>query len=154
MFDQTKTQGDLHLSRKIFHVTSILAILMFMILMPERLCWIIYFTVGMPLVLMDYCRRHFPAFNRFSLKIIGGVIRKHEIRQLSGSSYTIISVGLVFYLFPKPVSLLAVLFLAIGDPLASFFGLLYGKRKIFGKKKCSGNHGRFDFLYFGSHGFH
>ena len=147
MFEQTKTQGDLHLARKIFHVISIMAILMCMIFLPPKICWIIYFTVGVPLVLMDYFRRYYPPLNRFVLSIIGRVARKHEIRELSGLSYTIMSVGLVFFLFPKPICLLAVMFLAIGDPTASFFGLLYGKTKIFGKKSLVGTAASFGFCF-------
>ncbi len=116
-----------------------------MIFMPVWLCWTIYFTVGLPLVAMDYSRRHSPAFNRFTLKILGPVFRKHEIRKLSGSSYAILGVGLCFFLFPKPTSLLAVLFLAVGDPVASFFGLRFGRTKIIDNKSMYGSAAAFVF---------
>lgn len=145
MLQKLKTRGDLHLSRKAFHMLSILGILMCMIFLPVWLCWTIYFLVGIPLVIMDYFRKYFPAFNRFSLKIIGPVIRKHEIRHMSGSSYAIIGIGISFLIFPKPICFLTVLFLAIGDPIASFFGLLFGKSKIFGNKSYWGTFAAFAF---------
>ncbi len=145
MLEHLKTQADLHLARKAFHLFSILGILICMIFWPAWLCWTVYALVGVPLIVMDYFRRHFPAFNRFALKVIGPVIRKHEIRRLSGSSYAIIGIGLCYLIFPKPISLLSVLFLAIGDPIASFFGLLYGKTKIMAKKSFVGTLAAFSF---------
>lgn len=94
--------------------------------------------VAMPLLLLDLLRPHFPKLNRFSLKIIGPVIRKHEVRQLSGSSYAILGIGFTYFIFPPIIAQLAVLFLAIGDPTASFFGLLFGKIKLLGKKSLEG----------------
>ncbi len=138
MLESLKTHGDLHLSRKLFHVLCLLFIFACMMWLPTQVCWIMYALGGLPLIFMDYYRRHSPAFNRFSLKIIGPVIRKHEVRKLSGLSWAAMSVGLVFLIFPKPICLLAILFLAIGDPTASLFGLLFGKTKIFGNKSVAG----------------
>ncbi len=145
MLQNLKTRTDLHISRKIFHILSILGVLICMIFLPVWICWTLFFAVAVPLILMDYFRKFFPAFNRFSLKIIGPVIRKHEVRRTSGSSYAAIGIGLSFLIFPKPICLLSVLFLAIGDPIASFFGLLFGKTKIFANKSLVGTVAAFAF---------
>ena len=40
--------------------------------------------------------------------------------------------------FPKPIVLLSVLYLAIGDPIAAVVGSLYGRHKLIGKKSVEG----------------
>lgn len=143
MLESLKTHGDLHLARKAFHVGCLMFIFILMLLLPRWICWVLYATVGVPMILIDYFRRYSPKLNTLFLKVVGPFLRKHEARKLSGSSYAGIGVGLVFLIFPKPTCLLAVLFLGIGDPTASLFGLLYGKKKIFGKKSVVGSFAAF-----------
>lgn len=133
-----QTKGNLHLSRKTFHVVSILVILLCMVFLPAWACWTIYFLVGLPTVFIDYFRRHLPKLNDLFLKVNGPLMRQSELHKMSGSSYAVIGIGLTFLIFPKPTCFLAVLFLAIGDPTASGFGLLFGKRKIFRQKSFNG----------------
>lgn len=139
MFKSLKSHADLHLARKTFHVATVMIMFLCMMFLSEQTCWLIYFSVGLPLVLLDLIRQYSRNLNRILLKILGGIVRKTEVHRLTGGSYAILSIGLTYWLFPKPVSLLAVLFLALGDPTASFFGLLYGKTKLIGKKTLAGS---------------
>jgi dolichol kinase len=150
MLSNLKTQADLHLARKVFHFLSILGILLCMIVLPVWLCWTLYVLVGLPLVGLDFFRRYSPDLNRCSLKVFGPVIRKHELKKLTGSSYAILGIGLCFLIFSKPISLLAVLFLGIGDPIATLFGLLFGRRKILGNKSFFGTAAAFGFCSLGA----
>ena len=143
MLANLKTHGDLHLPRKIFHVLSILFILACMIFFPPKICWTIYFCVGMPMVLIDFGRKYNPALNRLFLKLIGPFLRKHEARQASGAAWSIIGVGICYFIFPIKIAQLATLFLAVGDPSASFFGVLFGKRNLWRGKSLAGFAGCF-----------
>ena len=44
----------------------------------------------------------------------------------------------VILFFPKPIVLLSVAFLALGDPVAAVVGTLYGRHKLIGKKSLEG----------------
>jgi diacylglycerol kinase (CTP) len=154
MASELKTPNDLHIARKLFHLMTLFSIALCMIYLSPETCWTMYFIVGVPVALMDYARRFSPAWNQFCHKVIGPFIRKSEHTYLTGSSFATVSVGIVYLAFPKQIAALSVLFLAIGDPLASLFGNLYGKRKIIGDKSLSGSLAAFiacavtAFLYF------
>lgn len=138
MLQKLRTRADLHWARKIFHITSILAILSCMVFLPRELCWKLYLILGIPLVILDFLRPHLPKFNRIALKLIGPVIRKHEVRKASGSSYAILGIGLAYLFLPTLMAQLGVLCLAVGDPTASLFGLLWGRGKFWGNKSLAG----------------
>ena len=74
-----------------------------------------------------------------------GVLRDSEEHGLSGVTYAVLGLGISFFLFDKSVVMLSVLCLAIGDPVASFFGLLYGHDKLIGNKSLQGSLAAFAF---------
>lgn len=140
-----KTRKDLHLKRKAFHVLTILGIMICMVLLSRTLCWTLYFVVGVPLLLLDLSRPYSEKLNEKLVGIMGPVIRNYEAYSLSGSSYAIVSIGLTYFIFPPMIAQLAVLFLAIGDPMASLVGILVGGPKVFANKSYSGILGGFVF---------
>ena len=58
-------------------------------------------------------------------------------------SYLLGGALIVIAFFPKPIGMLAFLFLAIGDPISSIIGILYGKDKILRNKSLQGTLGEF-----------
>lgn len=134
-----RTQRDLHIQRKLFHTTTVLAIFSCMVLFSPEVNWLLYAVVGLPLVALDALRRISEDLNRFLIHWFSCILRKTEIRQLTGGSYAIIGIGISYFIFELPVSQLAVLFLAVGDPTASLFGLLYGEKKILCQKSWVGS---------------
>lgn len=139
MAEKLKSLKDLHLQRKLFHVTGVMIVFACMNYLSENTCWAIYILLGIPFIIWDLSRQHFKTLNKFTLKFFSPVLRDYEEYYLSGVTYLILGVGICFYIFPKEVALLAVLFLAIGDPTASFFGVLYGQDKIIGNKSLQGS---------------
>ncbi|NQV38576.1 MAG: hypothetical protein HQ509_11305 [Candidatus Marinimicrobia bacterium] len=62
------------------------------------------------------------------------MLKDHEIDgRLTGATWTFISVVIVGAIFPKDITILALLFLNIGDPVAAIIGMKFGKTKLFGK---------------------
>jgi diacylglycerol kinase (CTP) len=57
-------------------------------------------------------------------------MRQSEKKSLSGMPFYALGVGLTLYFYKPSIALLAITFLVFADPLSSFFGILYGKRKI------------------------
>ena len=57
-------------------------------------------------------------------------MRSCEVTKMSGTPYYILATLLALAIFPKPVAILSILFLAVGDPIASMIGILYGRKSI------------------------
>jgi glycerol-3-phosphate acyltransferase PlsY len=60
-------------------------------------------------------------------------MRERETTRPWSSTYVLLSALLVFWLFEKDISVVALCFLAVGDPAASIIGEKFGRRKIWGK---------------------
>ncbi|NQZ18274.1 MAG: hypothetical protein HRT44_03305 [Bdellovibrionales bacterium] len=142
---QLKSNKALHLKRKLFHMSGIMVAYALMNYLTETQSWMVYMAFGIPFIFWDFARQKVDSFNRITLKYFGGVLRDTEENNLSGVTFAILGLGISFFLFPKIVVLLAVLFLAIGDPVASFFGVLYGQDKIIGNKSLQGSLAAFAF---------
>jgi dolichol kinase len=63
----------------------------------------------------------------------GELIRNHEEVSLLGSTYLLIACVLTIHLFPKPVAMLALSFLIVGDTMAAIVGKWIGRVHMFGK---------------------
>lgn len=86
----------------------------------------------------DFLRQKNPALNEWALHAFKRIMRKNEARSLAGTSYLLTGVLIIVLFFPRTVVTLTLLFLAFADPIASYFGILYGKDKIFGHKSIQG----------------
>jgi diacylglycerol kinase (CTP) len=92
---------------------------------------------------VEYLRARIPSVNRVAVRLMGPVMRDTEVGQITGVPFYMASCLFSFLIFPYHVAALAVLFLALGDPSSSFFGVLYGKNKIFPNKSLQGTLGGF-----------
>lgn len=142
---QLKSHRDLHLQRKLFHMSGIMVAYLLLNYLSEQSCWIVYLLVGVPFMAWDFARIQVKSFNELTLKYFSRLLRDTEKDNLSGITFFILGLGITFFLFPKVVVMLAVLFVAIGDPVASFFGLLYGQDKLIGNKSLQGSLAAFVF---------
>jgi diacylglycerol kinase (CTP) len=95
-------------------------------------------TIGGAFVLGDYLRLKSRPVNDLAVKLFGKIMRREELKTFSGNSFYIAGLAVVVLLFPKPIVLLSVLYLAIGDPVAAVVGTLYGRHKLIGKKSLEG----------------
>lgn len=86
----------------------------------------------------DFLRHKNPALNDWAVHAFKPIMRQSEVKKLAGTTFLLSGVLLVDILFPRPIVALTLLFLAFADPIASYFGILYGKDKIFGHKSIQG----------------
>lgn len=130
---------QLHLARKLWHSSGVGAILwVYLALSPEwRSPMAVAFWVFV--VLADFIRLKNPQLNRLVLQVMKPFMREHERHQLAGTTSLATGVAIVILVFPWHVVLLSLLFLALADPIASGFGILYGKDKLFGHKSLQGS---------------
>ena len=122
-------RNDLHLARKIWHVSMgmlIVFIYVFSGMSAGTAVLILGSALGLDLI-VETARLRIPSFNEQVLRFWGPFMRSSEVSHMSGVPYYLLASMLALAIFPKPVGVLSVLFLAIGDPVASLIGILYGQ---------------------------
>lgn len=138
-------RSDLHLARKCFHMSGALVFLipfLFLGFSQEKMAAILG-TVLAAVMSLEYSRSRWDWVNGIAVKVMGPVMRQSELNQLTGIPFYMASCLFAFLIFPEHIAVLSILYLAFGDPFSSFFGVLYGKNKIFPNKSLQGTLGGF-----------
>lgn len=134
-----KERSDLHLTRKVWHFTGVLVLIVFYhnFSRPEAL----QTMIGAVLVFggLDALRQFWPKLNQVLISAFRPVMRSYEEKGLAGTTYLLLGVLFIIAFFPKPVVHLTLFFLAGADPLASYVGLRFGKDKWIGSKSLQGS---------------
>ncbi len=94
--------------------------------------------VGGPLVCFDILRLNSSVVRNLVLRYFGPLMRRNEILRVSGNSFFILGLFCAVAFFSKPVALLSILYLAVGDPLAAFVGTRFGRTKLWSGKSLEG----------------
>ncbi len=133
-----KTRKDLHLARKLWHALGVFTIIGLYIYSSRPQALRLAVLGAFLALTIDFLRHQWPGLNRIMIHLFRPVMRQQEQTGYAGISYLMVGVLVLVALFPQPIVLLSLLFLAIADPLASYVGLLYGKDKILGSKSLQG----------------
>ncbi|MDL1872299.1 hypothetical protein FBR05_08840 [Deltaproteobacteria bacterium PRO3] len=118
--------------RKIWHILAALIIVSIYLFIPVEFS--VKMTVfgcftGLALV-CDVSRLLWPKFNAQVVKDLQKYMRQREVNHLNSMTFYAISTFLVCLLFPKATAILAVLFLGLGDSLASIVGVHWGRHRL------------------------
>lgn len=133
-----KKRSDVHLARKIWHVTTVFSMFLCWMLLPFWVCIALLVLGWISFVPADILRLKNPELNTKLTKMFKLIMRQNELDRLAGTTYLITGTILIAALFPKSIVALSLLFLAFADPIASYVGILFGKDKIFGHKSVQG----------------
>ena len=134
-----KALADIHLERKLTHVFGIFLMVLVHHFFSLKTCWLIMLIGGLPLISLDLFRHRIPVLQKLTLRLFGAIMRRRELHQTSGTTYLLFGTAIILVIFPHNIVALSLLFLALGDPLASFVGVKYGSLKIVGKKTLEGS---------------
>lgn len=132
---------DLHLMRKVWHMsTGLIMVSCLLAGMNQSMALILLGAALVFSILMEVFRLSNAELNKKCIRFFGNIIRSNEVNKVSGMPYYIASSFLAVAIFPRPVAILAILYLALGDPLSSLVGILYSSRsvKIFKGKSLHG----------------
>ncbi len=138
-----RARNDIHLPRRIWHFAGVMFIFfLYYVVPPQRAAWV---ALGLSAVIIgiDVGRLYFQRLNQAMIWSFRPFMRESEKHRLASLSFMMAGVTLVILLFPKPVASLAILFLAVADPVASYFGIRYGKDKLIGSKSLQGSFAAF-----------
>ncbi len=133
-----KQKSDVHYARKIWHMSGVFMIFLAYLYLPAHVSLTALIIAWLLFVPADFVRLKVPAFNDFVTHAFKPIMRQSEVHRLAGTTFLITGVLLVDIFFPREIVALTLLFLAFADPIASYFGILYGKDKIFGHKSIQG----------------
>ena len=95
------------------------------------------FVIGFDLLRLHVSRLNWLVQNSFEF-----ILRKHEFHSLSGTSWLLIAAIICIILFPKTAVTIGFLYLAFGDPTASYVGIKWGRKGV-GNKTWIGSLGFF-----------
>jgi len=88
---------------------------------------------------IEVFRLNHPRTRHVFRHFFGELLRNHEDVSLLGSTYLLIACLLTIHLFPKPVAVLALLFLILGDTVAAIVGKSAGRFRLIGGKTLEGS---------------
>lgn len=133
-----KNRSDLHVARKIWHMSGVFTIFTAWLFFPKWLSLSCLIAAWILFVPTDYLRQKNEQLNKYLLNIFRPIMRTNELNRLAGTTYLISGTLLIALFFNKGIVALSLLFLAFADPIASYVGIKYGKDKIFGHKSVQG----------------
>lgn len=84
-------------------------------------------------ILFEAVRFAFPGIKRWITSHLGIVLKREEQVQPTGTTLLLLASLVVFFLFEKDIAIMSLLFVAVGDPIASLIGEKYGKHTVFNK---------------------
>lgn len=140
-----RQRSDLHLARKAFHISGGLLILYPLWYLDKPAEWMaaLLGTLLGLVMSLEYARNNWPIVNQWTIRVLGPIMRQSEVNRVSGVPFYLGSCLFSVLVFPKYIQVLAILHLVFGDPSSSFFGVLWGKDKLFPNKSLQGTLGGF-----------
>lgn len=127
------------LKRGLFHLFGVLAIAAVGLFLP-RLALLISLGVAVFIVVVfELIRLRAPGVNRWFLSVFKPLLREKEASRFTGTSYSLTAAFIAFLVFPRDIAVLALVFLAVGDAMATIVGKRMGKRRLIGKKTLEGS---------------
>lgn len=140
------SKKELHLLRKFWHLMAGLFFVYLYTMRIDQKQMLRFLLVLNGLYLFgEFIRFQLPKLNRFGVKMFKAVLRETEVYCVHSGVYFALSCLFAVAVFPKRIAVLSILFLAIGDPIASFTGILWGgkfyktKRGLFKDKSLEGS---------------
>lgn len=133
-----KPRSDIHLARKLWHFFGVILVAVLYHNMTRTVALQVLTVGGSFIIVMDYLRQSKPALNRVLLRLFSQVLRDNEKHNLTGATYLVIGVFIIVFFFERDIVMLSLLFLAVADPIASYFGIRFGKDRLFGRKSFQG----------------
>lgn len=99
---------------------------------------VVFLSIASVLIITLECLRfRYDTLNVSFVCVVAPILKRKEIKTVTGATYMLISSLVCFLLFDKEIAIAALLFLSVGDPFAAWFGrktavLRLGDKSLFG----------------------
>lgn len=127
------------LKRGLFHLFGVLAIAVAGLFLPRPVLLISLGVATFIVVAFELVRLRAPGVNRWFLSVFKPLLREKEASRFTGTSYSFTAALIAFLVFSRDIAVLALVFLAVGDAMATIVGKQIGKTRLLGKKTLEGN---------------
>ncbi|HLF03936.1 MAG TPA: hypothetical protein VI855_01790 [Dehalococcoidia bacterium] len=119
--------------RRLFHATAGSSLAWFAIFAPDGLILPLVASLAVAAVALEIVRRRAAQLNRLLVRWLTPLLKRDEDRRITGSTYMAVAALAVLLLFDRKVAVLALVFLALGDPSAALVGQRIPKPRLWGK---------------------
>jgi dolichol kinase len=128
-------------ARSIFHMSiGVVSVLLYQLIFSQQQAVIILSSVLAVFVGLEISRRFSIKFNDFMVdRLFGMISRPQERYKTNSATYYLLALTIITLVTPKPAVCLALLVLAIGDPVASLVGSRWGKIILVNDKSLIGS---------------
>ena len=135
-----KTKSDMHAARKIWHLSSgfLVVLIYHSLALPQRTWAYIALVIGLLATTFDVLRINIPSIKKHATKFLAPILREEEYNSFTGVPFYAFGCFITLYFNSEQWALISIYFLVFVDPLASFFGIKFGKKKILGDKTWVG----------------
>lgn len=123
--------------RRLFHVVTTAAVALIALGLEREVMVAITASLTGAAVALELARRRFAGLNEWFMSRTSVLLKESESSRVLGSAYMAAAGLLVFLFFDKDLAILALLYIAVGDPLAGVVGKRYGRVRI-GRKSLEG----------------
>ncbi len=136
----TATRKDLQLPRRLFHMGSgICVAFIYNFLLTHQQAVSILGTIACVLYILEQVRINYPEFSGNFEKYSKYLLRAEEQLKESAGVPFVMGLLLTILSFPKPVAVVAILTLAVADPLSAIIGIRFGRLRVVAHKSIEGS---------------
>ncbi len=97
---------------------------------PKTIVWSLTGGFVVWALSLETIRHLNPKVNKWVCRYFAPIMREREKTNINSAIFYIVAMAIVYFTFPIEVSMLTMLFIAIGDPVAGIVGVTWGKTKI------------------------
>jgi len=121
--------------RKSIHLFNLIIPLTYLFIIPDKdTVMKLLMLFGLIFIFIDVGRHRIRWIRSMFRRWFNFMLREHEMEpRLTGASWVMIGALVTVFLFPRPVAILSLVFMSLGDIAAAFVGLRFGRHKIWGK---------------------
>ena len=126
------------LKRKAIHLLALIIPISYYFL-PQSTALLLYVPVAALSITVDIFRIKKYHMGRLLNWILRPILRKHERRGFTGSSFILSAMVLSIIFFEKKIAVAVISFIIVGDIAAALVGRVFGKIRIINKKTLEGS---------------
>lgn len=137
----TRSRKEIHFPRRFFHMMNgLVFILLYQFLFEDKSSLVTFMGITASLLFIsEQIRIKYPEYGGVFSQLNGFLYRAEERFEIASAMPYVVSCLLVVFIFPKPIAVITILFLAVGDPLSAIIGIKYGKHKISSNRSFEGS---------------
>lgn len=124
--------------RKAIHLFALIIPISYYFL-PQSIALLIYASVALASVTADVIRIKKYHLGRVLTWVLRPILRRHERRGFTGSSYILSAMVLSIIFFEKNIAVAVISFIIVGDVAAALVGRIFGKIKTISTKSLEGS---------------